>query len=90
VLSDTEFRDEFRRIQQTVLHVENTLSDLDDVVRGNNRQGIAGMVHDMAEVRKFMERWNRREYFVRILSLAIGSNIVLTVLGLIVQLTLIQ
>lgn len=78
-----------KKLDHTLEELEtlrDKVDELDDVVQGDQRRGINGMINDMKDVRAFMETWNKREYMVRGIVLLLSSNIVLGILGLALQL----
>lgn len=64
-------------------NIERGISDLDDAVFGDDRQGREGLIRDMKVVHAFILKWEKREYTVRAVFILLTSNLVITILTLI-------
>jgi hypothetical protein len=58
--------------------VENTVNELDDVVRGDPARNIRGLIRDMEVVNAFILKWEKREYAIRLVMGLLSANILLT------------
>lgn len=75
-------REEFQSVLQTVKRIEDTLDELDDVVRGDAGRRMPGLLEDMKIVHTFIMKWERREYMIRGAFLLLSSNIILTLMAI--------
>lgn len=74
---------EKNEVLDAVREIKATISDLDDAVFGNERQGKEGLIKDMKIVHAFILKWEKREYAMRVGMMIVSSNLLLTVLSLI-------
>jgi hypothetical protein len=75
--------EEKREVMDALRRIENTVSELDDAVFGDDRQGREGLVKDMKVVHAFILKWEKREYTVRAFFILMTSNLIITLLTLI-------
>ncbi len=75
-------QEEFERVKATLERIEDTIDELDDVVRGDAGRRMPGLLEDMKIVHTFIMKWERREYMIRGAFLLLSSNIVLTLLAI--------
>lgn len=78
-------REEFDSIKATLEHMEDTLDELDDVVRGDAGRRMPGLLEDMKTVHTFIMKWEKREYMIRGAFLLLSSNLILTLLAIVAQ-----
>jgi hypothetical protein len=81
-------KEEFQNVLKTVERMENTLDELDDVVRGDVGRRMPGLLEDMKTVHTFIMKWERRELMIRGAFLLLSSNIILTLLAIAAQIFL--
>ena len=81
-------KEEFQQVLATVERIENTLDELDDVVRGDVGRRMPGLLEDMKTVHTFIMKWERRELMIRGAFLLLSSNIILTLLAIAAQIFL--
>ncbi len=70
-------------VMDALRRIEKTVSELDDAVFGDDRQGREGLVKDMKVVHAFILKWEKREYTIRAFFILMTSNLVITLLTLI-------
>jgi hypothetical protein len=81
-------KEEFQQVLRTVERIEDTLDELDDVVRGDVGRRMPGLLEDMKTVHTFIMKWERRELMIRGAFLLLSSNIILTILAIAAQIFL--
>lgn len=78
-------KESFDRVLETVERMEDTLDELDDVVRGDAGRRMPGLLEDMKTVHTFIMKWEKREYMIRGAFLLLSSNLILTLLAILAQ-----
>jgi hypothetical protein len=77
-----------RRKEPTLLDAWGAIQRIEQAVFGDTHISHKGLVTDMETVKEFMLRWDKREYAWKLLFAAATSNVVLTVLSVVLTLWL--
>jgi hypothetical protein len=72
--------------EPTLVDAWGAIQRIEQAVFGDKHINHKGLVEDMAVVKEFMLKWDKREYAWRMVFAVLGSNIILTVLTLVVTL----
>ena len=75
-------REAINRVENHLSRIDNTVGELEDIVIGDERRNMQGMIKDITLIKLFVEKWERREYLARGIVLLLGSNLVLTLITL--------
>jgi len=75
-----------QRKEPTLIEAWGAVQRIEQAVFGDAQINHAGLVKDMAIVKEFMLKWDKREYAWKLIFTVMGSNLVLTVLSVVLSL----
>jgi hypothetical protein len=72
--------------EPTLLEAWAAVQRIEQAVFGDTRINHAGLVEDMKLVKEFMLKWDKREYAWKLIFTVMGSNLLLTILSVVLSL----
>ena len=72
--------------EPTLIEAWGAIQRIEQAVFGDAHINHSGLVKDMAVIKEFMLKWDKREYAWKLIFTVMGSNLVLTILSVVLSL----